>query len=133
MSRSGYSDDHDQWEMIRWSGAVQKALAGKRGQAFLKEMLEALDGLPEKVLVESALEENGAVCAIGAVGMARGVDMAPLDPECSWAIAKAFGIANAMVCEIEFQNDEAVGYWSTETPEQRFVRMRAWVVGKIRG
>jgi len=47
MSRSGYSDDcDDQWSLICWRGAVKSAIRGKRGQAFLKEMLAALDALP---------------------------------------------------------------------------------------
>lgn len=45
MSRSGYCDDGDygQWEMIMWRGAVTSAFRGKRGQAFLKEMLDSRD------------------------------------------------------------------------------------------
>lgn len=33
MSRSGYSEDLDMWDLIRWRGAVKSALRGKRGQA----------------------------------------------------------------------------------------------------
>jgi hypothetical protein len=68
MSRSGYSDDCDQWDMIRWRGAVASSIRGARGQAFLKEMLAALDALPEPKLIAEELESDGAVCAIGAVG-----------------------------------------------------------------
>lgn len=32
MSRCGYSDDYDQWALIRWRGAVESAIRGKRGQ-----------------------------------------------------------------------------------------------------
>ena len=82
MSRSGYVDDvDDNWDLIRWRGAVKSALRGKRGQAFLKEMIEALDALPEKMLIGNTLEADGMVCAMGAVGLKRGVDMAKIDPE----------------------------------------------------
>lgn len=130
MSRSGYSDDCDnEWVAIMWRGAVASAIRGKRGQAFLKEMLAALDAMPEKRLIAHDLVKNGEVCAIGSVGVRRGVDMAKLDPEEPRAIAKAFGIAGALVKEIEYMNDDE---WPrNETPEQRFQRMRAWVVENI--
>jgi hypothetical protein len=82
VSRSGYSDDmDDQWQFIRWRGTVKSAIRGKRGQAFLREMLVAMDAMPEKRLVASELEAEGQVCAIGSVGRARGIDMSKLDPE----------------------------------------------------
>jgi hypothetical protein len=37
MSRSGYSDDLENWSLIRWRGAVASAIRGRRGQAFLRE------------------------------------------------------------------------------------------------
>lgn len=43
MSRSGYNDDCDGWALIRWRGAVNSAINGKRGQAFLRELVAALD------------------------------------------------------------------------------------------
>ncbi len=133
MSRSGYSDDCDQWDLIRWRGAVASALRGKRGQNFLKEMLAAMDALPEKKLIAHELEEDGAVCAIGAVGKARALDMSEIDPECREQIAGKFGIAEAMAAEVMFENDQDFSYWAhaTETPEARFARMRAWVAGQI--
>lgn len=76
------------------------------------------------------LFETEAVCAIGAVGKSRGTEMAFLDPEDADAVARAFGIASVMAQEIVWVNDEA-GPWR-ETPEQRFARVRKWVVGQIR-
>lgn len=129
MSRSGYCDDGDPWRAIIWRGAVKSAIRGARGQAFLREMLSALDALPERKLVANELQEDGAVCAMGAVGLARGVDMAEIDPENSERVATIFGIADALAREIAFENDE--GDYRTETPEQRYSRMRLWVVGHI--
>ena len=131
MSRSGYCDDiDDQWMHIRWRGAVSSAIRGKRGQAFLAEMAEAMDALPEKKLVSMELEANGSVCAIGAVGKARGVDMSKLDPEDYSRVAYTFGISDALAQEIVFMNDEA-GFYK-ETEEQRFERMRSWVASNLR-
>jgi hypothetical protein len=127
MSRSGYSTDYDfeYWDLVRWRGAVTSAIRGRRGQAFLRELIAALDAMPEKRLIADALVADGQYCAIGTVGATRGVDMTKLDPEDPDRIAAAFGISRALVCEIEFLNDDGhVG--RSETPEQRWQRMRAW-------
>ena len=130
MSRSGYTDDMDDpWAHIMWRGAVASAIRGKRGQAFLREMLAALDALPEKRLIEEELAHAGEVCAIGAVGKAGNVPMESIDPEDYGAIAAAFGIAEAMAREIMFMNDE--GTMRREAPEERFARMREWIVSQI--
>ena len=124
MSRSGYSDGLEPWALIRWRGAVASALRGKRGQAFLRELLRAMDSLPRHRLIANYLEDDGEVCALGSVGIARGLELSDFDLEDSEALAEAFGIAEAMVKEIEFENDE--GTWRSETPEARFQRMRQW-------
>jgi hypothetical protein len=65
VSRSGYSDGCEGWDLIRWRGAVESAIRGKRGQAFLKELLAALDALPEKKLVANELVTlQGQVCIL---------------------------------------------------------------------
>lgn len=79
MSRSGYTDDGlDSWQVIRWRGAVASAIRGRRGQALLTELLAALDAMPVKELIKEQLVEDGAVCALGALGRARGVDMSAI-------------------------------------------------------
>jgi hypothetical protein len=143
MSRSGYTEDCDiDWDWIRWRGAVHQAIIGKRGQAFLREMLEALDALPEKKLIAGDLIElppafippslttavPPSVCAIGAVGLKRGTDLAAIDPEDQERVAREFGVAHALVAEIVYANDETHNH---ETPEARYDRMRAWVIGHI--
>ena len=129
MSRSGYSDNIEQWVLIRWRGAVRSAIRGKRGQVFLRDVLGALDGMPEKRLIASELESEGEVCTLGAVGKQRGLDMLELDPCDHKAVAQVFGIAHALACEIMYENDE--GGWR-ETPEQRWTRMRAWIVANLK-
>ena len=130
MSRSGYVDDISDWSLICWRGAVASAIRGKRGQAFLKEMLEALDALPDKSLIENDLQSEGEVCAMGAVGLKRGIDMSKVDPEDREEVAEIFGISPALAAEISYENDE--GIWPKETPEQRWIRMRRWVVSQLR-
>jgi hypothetical protein len=131
MSRSGYSDDGDHWAMIRWRGAVTSAFRGRRGQAFLQEMLTALDAMPEKRLVAEELATySGEVCALGAVGVARGLGMGVVDPEDYEGVAELFRVPRALAQEVMWMNDE--GAYRIETPEQRWVRMRAWVASQIK-
>lgn len=112
MNRSGYSDDCDGWDLIRWRGAVMSALRGKRGQSALREIAAALDALPAKELAaESLVTEEGEFCTLGALGHARGMDMSSIDPEDRQAVAEAFGIAEAMAAEIMFVNDEHIDEW----------------------
>jgi hypothetical protein len=130
MSRSGYEDDcDDQWVLIRYRGAVRAAIRGARGQAFLNELLEAVEMLPEQKLIAHELERGDQVCAIGAVGRRRGIELSGLDPEDAEAVAKVFGIAPALAREIVYMNDE--GASNKETNEQRFSRMRAWIKAQI--
>ena len=131
MSRSDYSDDCTEWDLIRWRGAVASAIRGKRGQALLREMLAVLDAMPEKRLIAKELvTADGEVCALGAVGRARNMpSLKDIDPEDSASIAVAFGIADALAREIMFKNDDP---WLRRTPEGRWVHMRAWVAENIK-
>jgi hypothetical protein len=107
MSRSGYSDDCDGWALVRWRGAVRQAIRGKRGQAMLRELLQALDAMPQKRLVANSLATaEGELCALGVLGHARGLAMASIDAEDPTAVARAFGVAEALAAEVMFINDE---------------------------
>lgn len=132
MSRSGYCDDmEDQWQHIMWRGTIASATRGKRGQAFFRDLLAALDALPEKKLIPNELEtRDGCVCALGALGKARGVDLHEVDPEDSERVAGIFNIADPLAREVVWVNDEA-GAWK-ETPEARFIRVRAWASRQIK-
>ena len=131
MSRAGYTEDgEDNWGLIRWRGQVASAIRGKRGQALLRDLVAALDAMPEKALVTEELEtKEGNVCALGAVGRMRGAAIGEIDTEDWEALAQTFGIAEPLAREVMYENDE--GAWQ-ETPEQRWKRMRAWAVSKIR-
>lgn len=137
MSRSGYSDDGDYDTINLYRANVDRAFSGKRGQKFLRELLAALDALPEKKLIDYNLQRDGSFCALGAVVHARGMEMPaePSDPEddggyIARTLAHKLGIAEMMAQEIVYMNDEVI--WREETPEQRFVRMRKWIEGEIK-
>ncbi len=129
MSRSGYSDDCENIGL--WRGAVDRAIAGKRGQAFLREMAAALDAMPVKELVAGEIVRDSAhVCAIGAVAVARKMDVSQLEIDDGESVGAAFGVARALACEIAFVNDDDFGA-GHETPAERWTRMRAWVAREI--
>lgn len=124
MSRSGYSDECENLELYRAS--VDRALHGKRGQAFLRELAAAMDAMPEKVLIAGELvSEKGECCTIGVVCKARQLDVSRVDYYDPDSVAKAIGVARSMAAEIEHMNDE----WGTasELPNERWNRMRKWV------
>ena len=129
MSRSGFSDDYDgdNPSYLLWPSIIRRSIKGKRGQAFLTALRDALEAMPDKRLIAGELEADGAVCAIGSLGKARGVDMKQLDPEDSKAVGKAFNIAPALAREIVFENDDDFSMRPNETPEQRYTRMLDWV------
>jgi hypothetical protein len=130
VSRSGlYEDDGgDPLGFGRFRGRVASAMRGKRGQAALRELLAALDAMPNKRLIRENLVADGEYCTLGVLGAARGLPMDDLDPEDYDRVAEAFGIAPVMVQEIEFMNDEGP---SRTTPEERWRDMRQWVASKI--
>jgi len=130
MSRSGYNEDIDNWQLIKWRGMVASSIRGNRGQKFLKELAAALDAMPEKRLIANELESQGEVCALGSLGRAKGIDMSTIDPEDQPQVASAFDIAECLAQEVVYENDE--GTWPRETPEQRWTRMRKWVESKIK-
>jgi len=158
MSRSGYSDDCTGWALIRWRGAVQQAVRGRRGQAFLRELIAALDALPEPRLAAGVLmTRDGCYCALGAVGHARCMDLTRIDPDDREAVAQAFGVSAALAAEIMDVNDveglpELVTFnfevcgpmrpweshtqlrWSTNerSGSIRWKRMRAWAVAHLK-
>ena len=127
MSRSGYSDEGDNWSMIRWRGAVASAIRGKRGQEFLREALSVLDAMPAKKLARAALEAEGQYCTIGAIMHSRGIETSR---DCPEDIAKKLHSTHALIAEIVYENDEYS--WLKETPAERWGRMRTWVFNNIK-
>ena len=129
MSRHGYTEDCDnEWESICWRGAVASALRGERGQMFLRALVTSLDALPKPELIARELVTGEGCCALGAVALHCGIDVADLNPEEPTVVAARFGIARALAAEVAYENDEA---WRPETPAERWTRMRMWALRNI--
>lgn len=130
MSRSDYTDDcDDPLAYGRWMGRLTSALRGKRGQAMLRELLTALDAMQEKrLIVNELVNEEGNVCALGALYQKRGVDMKEFDSGDVEAMAKDFDVSEVLIRDVVYTNDE---YYDAATPEERWLKMRAWVAANI--
>lgn len=126
MSRSGYSEECEFLELYRAN--VDRAIRGKRGQAFLREMAAAMDAMPEKILIaEELINADGQCCAIGTVCKARGLDVSKVYDDDPGSVAKAVGISQAMAAEIAFENDDELYNYNESSPESRWIRMREWI------
>ena len=142
MGRADYHDDYDDpWSLVMWRGAVASAIRGKRGQAMLVALRDALDAMPDKRLIaDDYADEDGEVCALECYAKSRGRTLSDLDPidEEHETVAARCGIATAMAREIQYENDECgighyvAGKYVAETAEERWKRMRRWVDRQIR-
>lgn len=111
MSRSGYSEDYGDYDPLalgRYRAQVASATRGKRGQALLRELLAALDAMPDKRLAAGDLEADGQYCALGLVGQARGMDLAAIDTYDFESLGLTFNIAEQLAREIMWVNDDHV-------------------------
>jgi len=134
MSRSGFSEECDgSYGINPWPAIIARAVQGRPGTKFLRELLAALHAMPVKELVAEALvEPSGAACALGSVALARRLDVSALDPEDYEAVAKAFCITPTLAREIAFINDDDFRNFSrSETPAERWTRVRGWVVKQL--
>lgn len=131
MSRSGYSNDLDVLDLGRWRAIIASASRGKRGQAFFRDLLAALDAMPDRRLIASdIIDDSGCMCALGALAANKGVPPESLDAYDYESLGKTFDIAHQLAQEVMYENDE--GQYPRETPEGRWHRIRAWAVSQIK-
>lgn len=129
MSRSGYSDDYQFCEL--YGANVERTISSKRGQAFLHELIQVLDAMPEKRLIAGELiDGQGQCCTIGAFFKAKKIDVDKIDYYEREQVGKAAGITGMMAAEIEYMNDEYPR--EKETPEERWTRMRKWTAENLK-
>lgn len=140
-------DTRDVLRMYAWDANLDRQIKGKRGQAFLRELLAALEALPSKRLVANELAKDGEVCTLGALALKRRTDagedrervLADLGSICvdpdqepdderayedmeAWA-KRVLACPSMLAFVIPHENDED---WRS-TPEQRYTAMVMWV------
>lgn len=160
MSRIPENDDYDEDQQRRhnlWRGNAKRELKGKRGQEFLRELLAALEALPDKRLIEGEVAKDGAVCALGSLALKRRVDAGedpaavvadlekvnvdPWEGECIWDWAeRELKAPTHIAWLVPYENDDDgstfdyVTFKKTPvTPEMRYERMVAWVRARLAG
>lgn len=143
MSRVHSNDNYH--EVLLWRANLRRQLAGRRGQQLLRELLAAIDALPEKKL-GTQLYDGDQVCSFGAVALQRRV-AAGEEPQAVLADLQSHNdeaddglmpdwaewylqIPPHMAWEIPFVNDNEYG--DLETPEQRWIRVRAWICANLK-
>jgi|GEM_PF-1275436 len=132
--RSGYLDDYEYMDLYRAN--VNRSIKGKRGQFFLKQLLEALEAMPEKALLKEEVFDGKRYCPLGAIWKHRGLSNYIFkesfqDYKDEWGeiFAKGLNIAKCLANEIIFINDS--GCFRSETPDARWNRMHKWVLDNI--
>jgi hypothetical protein len=134
-----------------WQRAALNAIRGRRGQAFLRELKEALLALPEPRLIEGAVWREGEVCALGALALRRldqgqpircyghtmtsRAELEEIGPDLedelgSMELGMGMGMKQTMAWAIAYENDEG-NPWPDETPEARYRRVLRWVEGNL--
>lgn len=147
--RISYSEEEDfPGQFSLWRANLGRALRGRRGQAALRELRDALLALPDKKLIDGHIAKDGAVCAVGALmldkkmkslGVAREEALKLLEadyvPYGGWEKwdgyddadtaeeAKAYGIPYMVAWRLVELNDEDL---YKADPEERYRRVLAW-------
>jgi hypothetical protein len=127
-----------------WDQAVKRSIQGKRGQALLQELREALLRLPRKRLIKGVLYDQGDCCVLGALALKRIQDgkLKGITSEeefnedilvSNWNddeyqliefAVGSLGMTIALSWKISLMNDEI---FENENPEQRWIAIMKWI------
>ena len=134
MSRTWEGESDNPLDWGRYEAAKRSTLRGKRGQVFLRELVAALDALPQPELSEGALGDRrtGCVCALGAVALAQGESFADLaQDDGNWSpdeAAEWYSISPTLANEIISANDGWRDGNTVDVRRSRWRHVRAWAV-----
>jgi hypothetical protein len=150
MSRFGSDDFYEEFpnQSLLWWHNAETHLAGAKGQKVLRELRDAMLAMPERKLIRGRLaDEQGHVCAVGALAVARGESVDELAARITFdkwgdvdsydaeditiAIGRQIGLKEVMSTLLAQVNDDAWGAPIDETDEQRFERVLAWIEKKL--
>lgn len=150
MSRVYCDDSMDFGQYALWEGNATRAIEGRKGQKFLREVERALVEMPVPRLIAGSFSLEGEVCLLGACAVQRCVD-AGLDRQVALAYVedhwggerdedaacvgkRSLGLTYVLAWELTYLND---GHPELDpcpgTPEERWARCLAWVRERIIG
>ena len=135
--RISYSDEEDYpGQHDLWQGNCMRSIKGKKGQAALRELEQALLALPDKRLIANELETpDGDVCAIGALAKHRcftpkadpEYEMEMVGVELGMPELVAWKVVALNDVDIDTYYDRKEGRCVPYTPEERYERVLAQV------
>lgn len=137
MSRFWDDESDDPLDWGRYEAAKLSTLRGRRGQAFLRELVAALDALPQPELSEGALGDRrtGCVCALGAVALAQGDSFDDLAKDNgNWGpdeAAEWYSISPTLANEIISANDDWRDGNTVDVRRSRWRHVRSWAVSHL--
>lgn len=143
--RINYSEEEFPGQFELWQANCSRSIKGKRGQAELRILRDALLALPEKRLIEGLLyDDEGGVCAIGAYAKHKGLDIQKEDPEDHTdQVGIDAGMPEMLAWKVVEMNDEEFSGYDFDTrkgtlfenrritPERRFQMMLNWVESQL--
>lgn len=139
-----YDDDSEEWALNqgRWANNVKQTFEGKRGQLMLRDLRDALNGLPTKELGAGALcqvtpEGHVLYCIMGAFAHHKGDDNGKLrvdDPGALGAsdtayVGEGHGMSFTMAWTLAQMNDDE---YKRATPGERWRALMDFTTEKIK-
>jgi hypothetical protein len=134
-----YDDDLDYFQEGLIAGALRSAIRGKRGQQFLRDLVQALDALPSPELAAGALEDEktGCCCAFGAVRRFRGADAVPLwfhpmeEDMTPDNLAEPFNVSKTLAWAVVQANEDGMIGNDESKRRLRWKQVRDWAVRRL--
>ena len=149
MSRVTVNEDMGLGENELWAANAERAIKGRKGQKFLREVEQALLALPEPRLIAGSFCLGGEVCLMGAAAVQRRIDAGMDRADALTEVEESFGgerdddgacvgrrelgLTFVLAWELAYLNDGDEYHGSNWTPEERYTRCLAWVRERIIG
>jgi hypothetical protein len=107
-----YEGDGDNPVSLMWNANIERICRGKRGQRILRELIDALLGLPERRLIADRMaNEEGEVCAVACYATYKGKTLPPratefgTDQYATTDLGEAAGLGFMLAWELGALND----------------------------
>jgi len=108
--------------------SLERSINSKRGQAFLRELILALNALPEKILIYGDFENSDGYCVMGACLKYRNLNVREID-DSNEGLGSIFNIHTEFIEKVIDVNDSPR---IIETQTKRWHRVRDWAVSNLK-